>query len=356
MNDSELADLLRTMARLGLTVVEHRSAPPPKPMPTFGEFIPRLTAAASPVMNQAYSHYWNIVNAEWGHRRLDEPTPLDIIALMNQHRARAVRRSNWRGGVSATRNLLHALRCLYRHAELDDLMPTGANPALRVAMPYRLESTRHALLPEQVHELGRVATETGNDPELDALLVRLHIETACRREAALRLTRADLSLPDSTVLLHHKGDVHAWHPITPLLMRRLIEHHDDRGADTTPAGANIFRTRTGLPITDRRYDNLHTRFHHHLPWADAKGVTVHWLRHTTLTYVEREFSEAVARRYAAHRNPGNTATPLYTRATLNECAHALVALTGHDHPLATPTHRRPEHRGQQAAKGNTRVL
>ncbi|MEV6338683.1 hypothetical protein AB0M12_28670 [Nocardia vinacea] len=32
----------------------------------------------------------------------------------------------------------------------------------------------HALTVEQIHDLGRVAATTGNDPALDALIVRLH--------------------------------------------------------------------------------------------------------------------------------------------------------------------------------------
>ncbi|MGN2638270.1 hypothetical protein ACTD5D_19165 [Nocardia takedensis] len=86
------------------------------------------------------------------------------------------------------------------------------------------------------------------------------------------------------------------------------------------------------------------------------GTAPHTDAHTTLTFVEREFSEAIARRYAAHRTPGNIATHVYTRATLDECATALVALTGQAHPLAIPSSRRPEHRGQETEKGNRRVL
>ncbi|MEU1520966.1 hypothetical protein ABZ413_02040 [Nocardia rhamnosiphila] len=89
-----------------------------------------------------------------------------------------------------------------------------------------------------------------------------------------------------------------------------------------------------FPITDRRYDNLHHRFHYHLAWAEAEGATVHWLRRTTLTYVERHYGEAIARRYAAHKNPGLSATPIYTTASLTECAEALSAVTGQPHPLA----------------------
>lgn len=330
MKDNTLTALRKTLTRK-TTNPQHTPAPTAT---TFDEFIPHILATESPAHRESYGAYWRLLLTEWGPRPLADPTPTEILQLMNRYKTGAVIRSNWRGGSAATRNLLHGIRRLYRLAELDDLITPAANPAAKVAMPPKLESTRHALTQRQVAELGRIAVDTGNDPELDALIVRLHIETACRRQAALALRVDDLSTDDSTVLLHHKGGVDAWHPITPLLMARLLDHVAHRGATSAPARHHVLRTRTGKPITDRRYDNLHNRFHHHLPWADAKGVTVHWLRHTTLTYVERHYGEAIARRYAAHKNPGLSATPIYTTASLPECAEALSALTGHPHPLA----------------------
>jgi integrase len=333
MDDSEVADLLQTVSRLGLTVVRAPAEPVLLRAPTFDEFIPKVLGAESGAQRESYGACWRLLREVWGARRLDEPTPTEILQLMNRYKAGAVVRSNWRGGSAAARNFLHGVRRLYRLAEMDGLVAPASNPAAKVPMPRKLESTRHALTPQQVSELGRIASETGNDGELDALIVRLHIETACRRHAALSLRVDDLSVDDCTVLLHHKGGVDAWHPISPLLMLRLLEHVDRRGG-ARAVGHRVLRTRGGNAITDRRYDNLHTRFHRHLPWAEAKGVTVHWLRHTTLTFVERAFGEAVARRYAAHRDPGTTATPIYTKASLGECADALVAVTGQPHPLA----------------------
>jgi integrase/recombinase XerC len=60
-------------------------------------------------------------------------------------------------------------------------------------------------------------------------------------------------------------------------------------------------------------------------------------RHTTLTWVERNFGFAVARVYAGHTDSGGEAgaTSTYVRASLSEVAAALAALTGEPHPLAT---------------------
>ncbi|MGV9638507.1 hypothetical protein ACWDO0_30395 [Nocardia rhamnosiphila] len=56
---------------------------------------------------ECYGAYWRMLLAEWGPRRLADPTPTEILQLMNRYKAGAVVRSNWRGGSAATRNLLH---------------------------------------------------------------------------------------------------------------------------------------------------------------------------------------------------------------------------------------------------------
>jgi integrase/recombinase XerC len=71
-------------------------------------------------------------------------------------------------------------------------------------------------------------------------------------------------------------------------------------------------------------------------WARTQQVSAHWLRHTTLTWVERNFRYAVARAYPGHAEAGGDtgATATYVRADLPEVAAALAALTGEPHPLA----------------------
>jgi integrase/recombinase XerC len=63
---------------------------------------------------------------------------------------------------------------------------------------------------------------------------------------------------------------------------------------------------------------------------------MHWIRHTILTWVERNFGYAVARAYAGHSDGGNDVgvTATYVRASLSEVVTALAALTAEAHPLA----------------------
>jgi hypothetical protein len=59
------------------------------------------------------------------------------------------------------------------------------------------------------------------------------------------------------------------------------------------------------------------------------------LRHTTLTWVERTFSYAVARAYASHDSKANGVTATYVKADITEVAAAVAVLTGEPHPLAS---------------------
>jgi integrase/recombinase XerC len=303
-------------------------------VPTFAEYVPVVSGAVGDGTRRAYGTYWNRVVDQWGGRRLDEPTPSDIRHLMALVKASAVQRRNGRGGRSSQEHLVGALRCLYRQAEDDGHIDQRDNPARKVGKPRRLPSTRRAVPDTRLAEINQVAATTGDDPELDTLILRLHTETACRRGGALGLRPQDLDGEQCLVLLREKGETVRWQPVSPSLMAALARHAAERPA---PASAGLLRYRSGKPITYRRYDGLWARIGRHLPWARTQQVSIHWLRHTTLTWVERNFGIAVARAYAGHtdgKGDAGSATFTYVRADITEVATALAALTGEPHPLA----------------------
>jgi hypothetical protein len=137
----------------------------------------------------------------------------------------------------------------------------------------------------------------------------------------------------SLVRLREKNNAERWQPVSPSLMQALLDHWRERGAGVA-RGSQLLRYRSGAPISTRRYDHLWERGGTHLPWAAAQNVSTHWLRHTTLTWVERHFGYGIARAYAGHIDSPGPATTTYIRAALNEIAAALAALTGEPHPLA----------------------
>jgi integrase len=326
---------LLVLKSMGLSVEDLTAAPSNrKPAPTFAEYIPVVAATVTPGTLRAYRPYWRKVVEQWGERRIDELTPSEIKQLVAYVRANAVPRRNGRGGRSAGENLISALRCLYRRAADDGVTPENYNPALKVEKPRRLPSTRRAIDAGPLAEINQVAATTGDDPELDVLILRLHTETACRRGGALALRPMDLNVEQCLVRLREKGETVRWQPVSPTLMAGLVKHAEERHA---PRDGRLLRYRDGHQITGRRYDHLWDRIGRHLPWVRTQDVSTHWLRHTTLTWVERNFGYATARAYAGHtdaKGEGAGATITYVRATLAEIATALSALTGEPHPLA----------------------
>ncbi|WP_084598070.1 tyrosine-type recombinase/integrase [Micromonospora chokoriensis] len=321
------------LARMGISpadLLEAAAVRPPSP--TFAEYVPVVSAAVTTGTRRAYGSYWNRVVEHWGQRRLDEPTPSEIEQLAEYVKTHVVARRNARGGRSAAEHLIAALRCLYKRAVADGFISASDNPALKVAKPRRLPSTRRAVADTRLAEINEVAASTGDDPALDSLLLRLHTETACRRGGALALRPVDLDPDQCLILLREKGDTVRWQPVSPTLMRYLQRHAEERGATDT---GQLLRYRNGQPITYRRYDHLWVRIGEHLPWVYVQQISTHWLRHTTLTWVERNFGYGVARAYAGHSDSGSDAgtTATYVRATLQEVAAALAALTNEPHPL-----------------------
>ncbi|WP_026268476.1 site-specific integrase [Micromonospora sp. CNB394] len=332
-NPVELDAARLLLARMGISPADLLEAAVPRPpAPTFAEYVPVVAAAVTAGTRRAYGSYWKRVLQLWGQRRLDEPTPSEIEQLAEYVKTHVVSRRNARGGRSAAEHLIAALRCLYKKAVADGFIAAADNPALKVAKPRRLPSTRRAVADTRLAEINEVAASTGDDPALDSLLLRLHTETACRRGGALALRPADLDPDQCLVLLREKADTMRWQPVSPTLMRYLQRHAEERGATET---GQLLRYRNGQPITRRRYDYLWVRIGEHLPWVYVQQISTHWLRHTTLTWVERNFGYAIARAYAGHSENGGDVgtTATYVKATLQEIAGALSALTNEPHPL-----------------------
>jgi integrase len=182
-------------------------------------------------------------------------------------------------GRSARENCIGALRALFARAERAGLV--AKSPAADLEKPRRLPNRRRALEDDELREVIDAVRTTSQDPDLDLLLIRFHLESGARREGALNLSLRDLD---------------------------------------------------GRRITRRRYNTVFDRARPCLPWAERTSVSAHILRHTAITAVERHAGFAVAQAFAGHSATSVTGT--YTRARLGEVAAAVAALTGEAHPLA----------------------
>ncbi|MGW6729596.1 tyrosine-type recombinase/integrase [Nocardia sp. NPDC055029] len=331
MTDANHEIARKLLEQLGVQAHDLVPRSDPAPAPTFEEYIPRIISTVSAGTLRTYRPYWQRLQDEWGSRRLDDPTSLEMQALVERIRAAAVHRRNSRDGRSAAEHMVSALRYLYRYAASDGYVRTS-NAATELTKPRRLPSPRGAIATDRLRDVIEVITTTGDDTELDTLLLRLHLETACRTGSALAIRPDDLDTSQRLVKLRGKGGTIHWQPISTALLAMLAAHCS-RGA---APDEQLLRYRYGRPITRRRYDHLWMRAGRHLPWVATQQISTHWLRHTVLTWVERNFGYAVARAYAAHAiqyTPGG-ATLTYVRASIHEVAEALSALSNELHPLA----------------------
>jgi integrase len=331
---TQIAAAQTLLAELGVTLADLLRAQRPA-VPTMAEYLPQVVAAAGTGARRTYNTYWQRMATAWDGRPLDTITASDIEAMQRQMAATVRSRRNTRNGRHAGELVIAAARAVFNRAIADGLLEPGTSPAHRVAEPRRLPNTRRALTPDELEEINLVARTSGNDVILDALLLRLHTETACRRGGALGLRLMDLDTDRGLVRLREKAGVLRWQPVTLDLATALAGHAQHRGA-VLPTDA-LLRFRRGQALTSRRYDHLWNRIGHQLPWVAAQGISTHWLRHTTLTWVERHFGYGIARAYAGHTDTTGPATATYIKADMHAVAAALAALTGQPHPMAAAT-------------------
>jgi integrase len=226
--------------------------------------------------------------------------------------------------VSAQENCVAALRTFFALAVSDKLITS--NPASDVSKPGRLASNRRAFSDRELDELFTVTANGGNDPVLDTLLLRFHLETGARRGGAIALTRDGIDTQSQCVQLKEKGDTVRWQPISKTLLDALMAHIDTRGTGgpMEPVFRNKPRkgTDVGTPISRKRYNSLVNRWKKSLPWVRQYGVSIHWCRHHATSNIERLAGYAVARQFAGHSSGGEVTTT-YIKALPHEVARAV---------------------------------
>src|ERR1700678_3110081 len=252
---SDIAAARLLLQKMGIDPADLLQDPVASPeIPTVADYIPQVSQAVGDGTRRVYGTYWNRVIDVWGPRLITSVSPLEISQLAQDIKTNVTPRRNARGGQGASEHLIGALRCMYNHAVADSILSEAQNPAARVPKPRRQPSARMALPDTRLSEIATIAATTGNDPALDSLIIRLHMETACRRGGALALTTGDLDPEQCLIRLHEKGGTERWQPVSPTLMAHLLSHAETRGGLKSPE--RLLRYATGKPITSRRYDYL----------------------------------------------------------------------------------------------------
>ena len=130
-SDLDAARLL--LEKLGVKPADLLASPARAEVPLIADYIPLVEKAVTTGTRRVYGPYWAKVVREWGHRRVNEPTALEISQLAEQVRAGAVQRRNARGGRGAAEHLIGALRCMYGYLVADGILTQAENPAARAA-------------------------------------------------------------------------------------------------------------------------------------------------------------------------------------------------------------------------------
>jgi integrase/recombinase XerC len=296
-------------------------------VPTVAGYVETITATFTPATARTYRSYWRLAVALLGDRRLDDITIAELQTVVDHAVRRARRRRPDSTGRASQETCVTALRALFARAAAAGLVAT--NPARALTKPRRARSRRRALTDAELAELIAAVRTTSNDPDLDLLLLRFHLESGGRRQGALNLRRRDIDPRRATVWLREKGSERE-QPVTPTLVALLERHATTRGAITLDD--LVFRTTQGMPFTQRRYSRIFDHARPCLDWATRTPVSAHVLRHTAITAVGRLAGYPVAQAFAGHSPP--SVTGIYLYAGPAEVATAVATLTGEPHPLA----------------------
>lgn len=243
----------------------------------------------------------------------------DIATWVRRAGEEALQNANARHGVGASEAFVLATRAAYARAiAAGDLRD---NPAADVELPARPASQRSALSCEQLRQAHLCLLARSRDAELDDLVYQLLRETACRRGGVIGLSVPNLTPSAGTVRLVEKYGKDRWQPVSAHLMERLLTHHAARSCSSDCT--RVMHRADGGHLNKKWFEGFGRRIQH-LPWANELGVTAHWLRHTTLTDIERLAGIRIAGAYAGHADSGFGVTGRYTKVAIDELrmAHA----------------------------------
>ena len=339
INKSDAASkMLDALSAMGLSIKDLVAAgrAQPRQQVTVAEYLPQVQDASTDGKKKTYATYWRLLVAKHGNKPVADITTSTLEALALYAKRNAVQRSNSRNGTSAQENCVAALRCYFALAVADGLIES--NPASAVKKPSRTPSDRRSFTDDEVATLYMVTSTGGDDPILDTLLLRFHLETGARRAGALALRCRDLDARRQCIRLREKNEKQRWQPVSKTLLDALYEHCDARGS-VSPEDT-VFRHRpergqnVGVPVTRRRYNTLVERWGKSIPWVRELGVSIHWCRHHAISSIERIAGYGVARAFAGHSGVGEVTTT-YIKAQLPEVARAVAIYTGETHPLAS---------------------
>jgi len=240
-------------------------------------------------------------------------------------------------GHNAAETAISAMRSLFLDAGVDSYQD-----ALKVKKPARSPKGRRRFEDFEFAELILLTETSGNDPELDALILEAAIATGVRTEGVPAMTVGGLRFDTQMCAVKDKGKSSVDMPVSRETLDRLLAHAIERGGPvcdpTNPLyvpDSPVFYYRCGSryqPITERRIDNIIGRWQEHLPWARAEQVGFHHIRHTIGEILTREpYGPHYKKTYLRHAD--NSVTDIYGKCEIDMLARAMCKLLRFEHPL-----------------------
>lgn len=156
----------------------------------------------------------------------------------NRRRATKNRAPRQATGASAEEHMASLIRAAWALAAKDPATRVLSNVNDDIRQPARPQTPARHLEAAQLEEVWDVVWNGGDDPELDMLLVWLHLEGGLRRSGGVTLTCGKLDLARQGVRPTEKNDVNLPQPISYRLLRSLVGHALERGdvVAETPEG------------------------------------------------------------------------------------------------------------------------
>jgi site-specific recombinase XerD len=306
-------------------------------MVTVNEALPAVLAAIPRPSHRTYASGLRVLARRLGDRELGDVKLVDLRALRDaierETGDRIVARATERGrhlrsydprafGQGAAANFVMAVRFLFRYAL--DVEWVDSSPAEALETPMRHPALRRPLRPEELEEIWRVATTTGQDPELDTNLLTFLRHTAARRQGCINLRVGHVQPEREQVILTEKYGHTRVLPFDPTIGRQLLAFAASRGSSAS--ADPVFRYRSGAPLTRRRFNSLFDRIDRHTAFTEALDVSAHWIRHTTLADIAAASDIRVAETYAGHSLTGLGVIGKYTAVTFEDLQDAYRAV------------------------------
>ncbi|SDY62121.1 Phage integrase family protein [Geodermatophilus africanus] len=189
-----------------------------------------------------------------------------------------------------------AVRKLFRRSEVRKWIHEDPTDGLKRKQG-GADFAHHLTVGQFAHWLA-VACTTGDDPELDRLLLLLLRHTGLRQEALLNLTLDAIDTAACQLRASAKFGYTQPLPVNRQLLQEIVTLAQVRGsrAGSDPA----FRYRNGRPLTGRRFDTLSKRLKARHAWAAPLSIGPHAIRRLTEDEVEARFGLAELTVWAGH--------------------------------------------------------